>query len=182
MATVPKLIVFDLDACLWLPEMFELHAKPSTYDAAADGVRAGEDVVRLLPGALKVLRLVRAQPERFGETLFAAASSTTEPSAARRCLKLLPVDASCTVDGLLSYREIYPGSKGRQHFPALREQSGVPYDQMLFFDDCTFGDNCGDVARCCQGTVCVRTPHGLTEELFEAGLRAYASGEAGVIA
>lgn len=74
-----------------------------------------------------------------------------------------------------------PGSKGRQHFPALKEQSGLSYDQMLFFDDCTFGDNCGDVARQCPGTVCVRTPQGLDEERFEAGLRAFASGDVGVV-
>ena len=32
-------------------------------------------------------------------------------------------------------------------------------------DDCTYGDNCADVARACDGTTCVRTPSGLTEEL-----------------
>ena len=181
MAAVPKLIVFDLDACLWLPEMFELEARPSSYDAALGGVRAGPDVVRLLPGAHKVLQLVLAQHERFCETRFAAASSTTDPAAAKRCLELLRVDATTTLDTLLSFREIYPGSKGRQHFPALKEQSGLSYDQMLFLDDCTFGDNCGDVARQCPGTVCVRTPQGLDEERFEAGLRAFASGDVGVV-
>lgn len=52
---------------------------------------------------------------------------------------------------------------------------------MLFFDDCTYGDNCGDVARACPGAVCVRTPNGLTTALFEAGLEAWARGEAGVV-
>merc|ERR1719460_3030883 len=44
---VPRLIVFDLDACLWSPEMFELGSSPTTYDAAQGGVRAGRDVVKL---------------------------------------------------------------------------------------------------------------------------------------
>ena len=56
MSRVPKLLIFDLDACLWSPEMFELRAAPTTYDAAAGGVRAGSEVVRLFPGALAVLR------------------------------------------------------------------------------------------------------------------------------
>ena len=40
----PKLVVFDLDACLWSPEMFELAARPTSYDAKAGGVIAGRDV------------------------------------------------------------------------------------------------------------------------------------------
>jgi hypothetical protein len=55
---LPKLIVFDLDACLWHPEMFQLSAAPTEYDAHLGGVRAGRDVVKLFPGALLVLRLL----------------------------------------------------------------------------------------------------------------------------
>ena len=81
---------------------------------------------------------------------------------------------------LVEYRQIYPGSKGRQHFPALHKESQIPFDQMLFFDDCTYGDNCGDVARSCAGVSCVRTPRGLTEELFELGLAGWSAGKRGV--
>ena len=52
---------------------------------------------------------------------------------------------------LIDYRQIYPGSKGRQHFPALLAQSGVGYDQMCFWDDCSYGDNCAEVASRCAG-------------------------------
>ena len=48
---VPRLLVFDLDACVWSPEMYLLHSPPSAYDAEAGGVRAGQQVVRLFPGA-----------------------------------------------------------------------------------------------------------------------------------
>ena len=82
---VPKLVVFDLDACLWSPEMFELSARPTSYDAKAGGVSAGRDVVRLFPGALAVLRRLKSDPE-LQETRVAVASSTTEPSYANRCL------------------------------------------------------------------------------------------------
>ena len=39
---------------------------------------------------------------------------------------------------LLSYVEIYSGSKTR-HFHALREKSGIPFDEMIFFDDALGG-------------------------------------------
>lgn len=52
---------------------------------------------------------------------------------------------------------------------------------MIFWDDCTYGDNCSDVATKCVGTTCVRTPNGLTLELFEAGLAAFVRGEKGVV-
>jgi len=52
---------------------------------------------------------------------------------------------------------------------------------MLFFDDCTYGDNCANVASHCPGVTCVRTPHGLTEEDFKLGLEAFAAGKKGVI-
>merc|ERR1719221_645057 len=168
---VPSLIVFDLDACLWTPEMFELNAPPSKYDKNVVGVRAGSDVVRLFDGAAAVL--ARCATERkggiFTATAFAAASSTTEPHFAQTCLRQLPVEGGTSVSEMLTYTQIYPGSKGRQHFPALQRESG------------TYGDNCSDVARLCPGTLCVRTPSGLTEERFQAALDAFARGQVGVL-
>merc|ERR1719221_1051780 len=124
---VPSLIVFDLDACLWTPEMFELNAPPSKYDKNVGGVRAGSDVVRLFDGAAAVL--ARCATERkggiFTATAFAAASSTTEPHFAQTCLRQLPVEGGTSVSEMLTYTQIYPGSKGRQHFPALQRESGV---------------------------------------------------------
>ena len=52
---------------------------------------------------------------------------------------------------------------------------------MVFFDDCTYSDNCADVASRCPGVLCVRTPRGLTEEDFDLALAAFASGKKGVI-
>ena len=74
-----------------------------------------------------------------------------------------------------------PGNKGRSHFPALQKESGIAYSEMIFWDDCTYGDNCRDVATNCAGVTCVRTPDGLTEALFQAGLDAFAAGKTGVV-
>lgn len=178
---LPALIVFDLDACLWSPEMFELSSSPSTYDASRGGVKAGSDTVKLFLGAAAVLRRILTDKSAVK---IAVASSTTEPKHAIICLEMLPIDSSGArkerLADLIDFRQIYPGPKGRQHFPALHKESGVAYDSMLFFDDCTYGDNAADVARSCAGASCVRTPSGLTEALFELGLTAWASGKRGV--
>ena len=77
--------------------------------------------------------------------------------------------------------QIYPGSKGSQHFPRLQRESGIAFDQMILWDDCTYGDNCRDVASACPGVVAVRTPRGLNEELFDKALQAFSEGKAGVV-
>lgn len=163
--------------------MFELDGKPTVFDETLGGVKAGSDVVRLFPGALAVIRTIWADQQRFNGVNIAVASSTTYPAYAKACLEALVIDpeSGTTLSDVVRLREIYPGSKGSEHIPSLCRKAGVPYSEVVFWDDCTYGDNCGDVASKCAGSVCVRTPRGLTEELFEAGLEAFARGQAGVL-
>ena len=181
---IPTLIVFDLDACLWSPEMYELDDAPSTYDAKRGGVKAGRDTVRLFPGAQSTLMRLLTEP-CFQNGLVAAASSTTEPDFAQTCLEQMKIDPSGkrteVVSDIIKFKQIYPGSKGRDHFPRLQKETGIPYSEMIFFDDCTYSDNCGEVARSCPGVTCVRTPRGLSTEEFNIGLKAFAKGQKGVI-
>ena len=181
---LPSLIVFDLDACLWSPEMYELDNAPTKWDSKRGGVKAGSDTVTLYPGARDTLMRLLTDPT-FQECKIAAASSTTEPAYAKTCLEQTPIDLSGerteTMGDLIKYRQIYPGSKGRSHFPKLLEQTGVPYPEMIFFDDCGWSDNCGEVARACPGVTCVRTPKGLTKEEFNLALEGYAKGKKGVL-
>lgn len=107
---LPKLIVFDLDACLWTPEMFELSSAPTAYSADKGGVIAGGDVVTLFPGAKAVLRRLLTDAE-FSATKVAVASSTTEPKFANRCLDVLPADHTAErgerLSDLVDFRQIY---------------------------------------------------------------------------
>ena len=185
---LPKLIVFDLDACLWHPEMFELSSAPTKYDASAGGVRAGRDCVKLFPGALKVLK--RLTDPTFSSCKIAVASSTTEPRYAATCLEQLVVsigddglheDPHVSVADLVDFRAIYPANKGRRHFPQLQRESNIPFSETIFFDDCTYGDNCQDVASACKGVLCVRTPSGLDMKAFDDALAAFAEGKSGVL-
>eukprot|EP00930_Biecheleria_cincta_P061240 TRINITY_DN46815_c0_g1_i1.p1 TRINITY_DN46815_c0_g1~~TRINITY_DN46815_c0_g1_i1.p1 ORF type:complete len:213 (-),score=27.58 TRINITY_DN46815_c0_g1_i1:21-566(-) len=179
---LPALIVFDLDACLWSPEMFELSAAPTSYDGSRGGVAAGRDTVRLFPGAVAVLQRL-LNDSRFKDTKVAVASSTTEPVFANTCLNNLRIhpDQADTVGQLVGFRQINPGSKGRQHFPKLKAETGIDYGQMVFFDDCTYSDNCADVASSCPGVLCVRTPKGLTEDDFDFALKGFAEAKKGVL-
>ena len=89
MNVFPKLAVFDLDMCLWVPEMYTLDTIPSKDDAVlgnlSEGqigvvaVKSGWETIRLFPAALKVL-----QDFYVGEypgMRIAAASSADTPLA-----------------------------------------------------------------------------------------------------
>lgn len=71
-----------------------------------------------------------------------AASRTHAPELARDMLKLLRIphaagagaaEAARAID-MFDHMQIFPGSK-TAHFAKLREAAGLPYEEMLFFDD-----------------------------------------------
>jgi magnesium-dependent phosphatase 1 len=67
----------------------------------------------------------------------AAASRTEAPDLARQMLKLLRISSSTGTEKAIdffSHLQIYPGSKTR-HFQRLHAETGIAYDEMLFFDD-----------------------------------------------
>ncbi|CAM9152489.1 unnamed protein product [Ectocarpus sp. 4 AP-2014] len=169
---VPKLVVFDCDMCLWEPEMFELQQSPTRLDEATNSVVAGTDRVKLFKGAEQALLELSTQ-ERFSDTRVAVASSTSRKESAMACLRLFQVSPGVTANDVLSYREIYPDNKGT-HFKSLQKASGIAYKDMLFFDDCNWGDNCRDVEWACPGVVTTKTPNGLTPEKWAEGLAKYA--------
>lgn len=238
---LPTIIVFDLDDCLWTPEMHELSGMPSipvegpldpNDNQSTLGVvgmkvpsrrrgRGGgfdwggyntddEEVVELYPGARLALRELVMNPKYRGIKV-AFASTSLEPSYSRACLDGIEIVEGVTMRSIVSHAQI--GRSGRltsrktTHFRLIHEESGVPYEEMLFFgkcidcccriyclqsslylpdkttqinsmlDDCNWGDHVGDVNKE-FGVVGVRTPQGLRLEEFHLGLDKFRAGRA----
>lgn len=198
----PELCVFDLDACLWDQEMYEMPALPSktvTGDLngrgnGVTGVMSGSNKISLHPGSLLALQN-HANGEHPGMKI-ALASSADTPFAeqiGRASLKMLEVIPGITVwdllmkdwDGVdvnqIGRQPPLSSNKAKSHFPRLKDATGVRFDRMLFFDDCLWGDHCTMVAVGCRegdsgvGPCTVRTPSGLRVKDWENGLQSYAS-------
>lgn len=159
---LPELIVFDLDACLWDKEMFEMSAVPDgpkdsvrgDLNGRGDGVTgvlSGCDKISLHTGALAALQ-AHADGDFAGVRVALASSANTRfaESVGRAALTVLEVLPGLTVWQLLmrDWKDADVNQIGRQpplsankaatHFPRLREATGVPFDRMLFFDDCNW--------------------------------------------
>ena len=196
----PELIVFDLDQCLWTPEMYTLSVVPSkdrvklgplgSCGHGIVGVHSGREVIQLFPDALKVLQEIYL--DKYPGMKIAAASSADTPMAVKigkTAMSLLEVLPGVTMrdvfaknwedkfDGNIQIGRTPPLSsdKASTHFPILRQLTGISYDKMLFFDDCQWGDHCERVANKCPGVIAIRTPNGLQWNEWERGLAEYAS-------
>ncbi|KAK3584558.1 hypothetical protein CHS0354_030565 [Potamilus streckersoni] len=158
MAKRPKLIVFDLDYTLW-PFWVDTHVDPpfkkksdgKVYDSHSRHVKYYPDV----PGILSSLKSQRYQ--------LGIASRTTCSDEAWDLVQLFEWDK------YFDYKQIYPGSK-TNHFTAFKNQSNLPYEDMLFFDD--EHRNIEDVGR--LGVTCIHVADGLTEACLKMGLETFA--------
>jgi len=185
------MIVFDLDDCLWTPEMHELPGCPGipvhgVLNLNNEGgkqqngvvglqVPRYRDTVVLYDGARRVLYELATNPI-YKCVLLATASSSLEPSYSYACLAGIEVLPGLTMGDMMSFNQI--GRTGNlspdktTHFRELHNESGVPYNEMLFFDDCNWGDNCQRVTNA-FGVVSQRTPHGLKWEEFQNAIRKF---------
>ncbi|KAK1621951.1 acid phosphatase-domain-containing protein [Colletotrichum phormii] len=141
---LPKLIVFDLDYTLW-PFWVDTHVSGplkanATHSAVTD--RHGESFAfyQDVPRILYTLSLAGIK--------IAVASRTSAPDLARDMLKLLHVPPPSAEEGGSGKKEktkkalecfdapleIYPSSKIR-HFETIFKKTGIPFTDMLFFDD-----------------------------------------------
>ncbi|KAH9988846.1 acid phosphatase-domain-containing protein [Russula vinacea] len=135
----PKLIAFDLDYTLW-PLWIDTHVGSSlerdgdtlneVHDRFGDTVSFYHDVPQIL------------HQLRSTGVVIAACSRTTATALAREALSLLllpPKAGDVSSPVMLAIKffdqlEIYPGSK-IAHFKQLHKKTGIPYSEMLFFDD-----------------------------------------------
>lgn len=125
-APMPDLIVFDLDLTLWHcgPVLWCDQLTPPVRRTSRGKVRAScQSEVRLYPDVPALLGRLTESGQ-----LLAVASRTDAPDIARKLLDLLNIGYH------FSHQQIYPGDKTR-HFHALQQETGVAYEDMLFFDD-----------------------------------------------
>lgn len=154
----PKLCVFDLDACFWDQEMYEMPAIPDQTvlgdlngrGKGVIGVMSGQNQISLHQGSLVALQ--QHADGSYPGMQVAFASSADTPFAVqigRASLKLLEVIPGLTVWDLVVGRDWngvdvnqigrqppLSSNKSQTHFPRLKDATGIRYDEMLFFDDC----------------------------------------------
>jgi magnesium-dependent phosphatase 1 len=194
----PSLVVFDLDDCVWHPEMYTLSKVPTAADAVRGdlngkgegiiGVKSGCEVIMMFPGALQAFQ--RVLSGEYGDQMrLAAASSADTPQAVRigraamAIIEVFPgvtlLEAFLTAGGGFDGQDFnlqigrtppLSSNKAQTHFPILHEFTGIPYSEMLFFDDCNWTDHCTAVSQT-LGVVAQRTPRGMTTEEWDTGLQ-----------
>ena len=170
----PELCVFDLDACFWDQEMYEMTAMPhdkvrgdlNGRGEGIIGVMSGPHQISLHQGSLVALQ--NHADGAYGDQMKVAfASSADTPFAekvGRATLKMLEVLPGLTVWDLVVGRDWegrdvnqigrqppLSSNKARSHFPRLKQATGIRYDRMLFFDvsalTVSVGFICGGAAR-----------------------------------
>ncbi|GMK57642.1 hypothetical protein CspeluHIS016_0404760 [Cutaneotrichosporon spelunceum] len=130
----PLAVVFDLDYTIW-DLWIDTHITPPLK-------RKGDELNHLTDRCGTALSLFPEVPALLAELKvrrihIAAASRTHTPELAREALSLLLVagaDGTVRAQTYFNTMEIYPGSKLR-HFREIHRATGIPYEQMLFFDD-----------------------------------------------
>lgn len=150
-----RLIVFDLDFTLWdaggtwCDQLTPPFQRNNGRVLDRDGAR-----VRLYQDVKGILDWCDAEGLDM-----ALASRTYEPTTARRLLDLFEIRDR------FAYEEIYPSSKDR-HFKALEKQTGLAYEQMVFFDD--EKRNIREVGQ--LGVTSVHVSDGVTWDVFRTAV------------
>ncbi len=118
------LFVFDLDFTLWDAGGTWCDHTDPPYTRLNGHILDGEGRrIILYPEVRDILKELKRR-----KITLALASRTNSPVIARRLLNLFGIGDYFT------YLQIYPGRKTR-HFQSLRKESGIPYENMYFFDD-----------------------------------------------
>ncbi|CZT14869.1 related to magnesium dependent phosphatase [Ramularia collo-cygni] len=166
---LPSFMVFDLDYTLW-PFWVDTHVS-GPFKASPTGLTAkdhyGEEC-----GFYNEVAPILSHIKAHGIVL-GAASRTSAPELARSLLSLLRIprdsqdegSAARTAISMFDHMEIYPGNK-ITHFKSLHKKSGLPYEEMLFFDDESRNKNTEEL-----GVVMQLVRNGVSSAEIDAGVQ-----------
>ena len=197
-ARLPRLVVFDLDGCLWRPELFEIATSPidpngSPFTLNSHDTIPGTKVkstngyrkVELIGDTRKILHEL-FYDEMWYPSLVGISSRTHPPGWAREILSLFLVfDESRDELPPVAMKDIFTPEicildrdmdKATQ-FKLLVDRANailpagdrIQYKDAIFFDN--EAGNCKQVAQ--LGVSTVYTPKGLTQEAWENGLSSF---------
>ncbi|XP_072384535.1 magnesium-dependent phosphatase 1-like [Diabrotica undecimpunctata] len=155
-----KMMVFDLDFTLW-PFWVDTHVSPP-FKKNSNGVVVDSynSEIEYYPQVPEILQKLYDEGYTLG-----VASRTSEIKGAKQLLQMFGWDK------YFSYLEIFPGRK-TTHFNNLKEQSGIDFEEMIFFDDEL--RNIHDVSA--LGVVSVFVKKGVDKSVIEEGKQQFASG------
>ena len=187
---LPRIVVFDLDACCWTPELYQIgRGAPFKYDATkCEATASGGDRVRLLGDVRSIWGELHSS-EIWRQTDVAIASRCDEPQWAHELLSKFEVLPGVTMIDVANHNlvQIHSGNK-KSHFAQISKSSGVAYPDMLFFDDDPWNIDQvkpistlslyarADLTRRQVGQLgvkCILTPDGVSRQKFNEGLQLF---------
>ncbi|MGC8802514.1 MAG: magnesium-dependent phosphatase-1 [Bacteroidales bacterium] len=119
-----QLFVFDLDFTLWNAGGLWCDCTTPPYRRVNGYVKDAENrIIQLYPDVWDIIRMLKQQKRQI-----AIASRTEQPAWAKQILDLLELRS------WVDYEEIFPDRK-IFHLQHIHKQSGIPFNQMVFFDD-----------------------------------------------
>jgi magnesium-dependent phosphatase 1 len=172
----PRIVVFDLDGCLWRPEMYELlwdgHASPFEPFEPTDLTKLKSKlgtVVTLIGDVAEILDELYTDPEWENVDL-GISSRTDEPTWARELLQKFTLPRS-----KVSLETVFTGpweiahDQKTRHFERISQATGVALENMLFFDN--EAGNCRTVSK--LGVSVCYCPNGVTRDAFNRALECF---------
>jgi magnesium-dependent phosphatase 1 len=169
---LPKVVVFDLDGCVWWPEMYMLWGGGSPFSQQPNGdLKDSAGKKTYLMGAVReIMHELKTSP-RWAASKVAVASSCDEPAWARECIKKFCVGDGVPLSDIIAPNliEIYKARSKQVHLTAISKASGVAFEEMMFLDN--ESGNCRAVAQ--LGVTVVYTPNGVTAEEWAHALQVF---------
>ncbi|KIM55700.1 hypothetical protein SCLCIDRAFT_1220986 [Scleroderma citrinum Foug A] len=183
---LPRLIAFDLDYTLWAfgayglsPPLVQDHTTGIVCDSptACDGTESPPTIVKFHREVPMILKNLRS----LGVTV-ATCSRTSTPKMALEALKLIRIIDGSSTDTRsklsLCELELYRTDK-TVHFKEVHIKTGLPYSEMLFFDDETRNQ---DVETLGVTFILVPEGRGMDIELLEQGIQEWRRRRSNILA